>query len=109
MFSIIGGWILSVSLLLIGGAIEYFSFRQMFWPSPTSSPTESALLDAAQALLAKADAGDAEALFQCGAHYENGSDGFACDREIAKDYYRRAAEIGHVNAVKRVKLFKKID
>lgn len=105
VFSTMGGWIVGVPLLLIGGAIGYFSLGQIFNPTPTSTSTEGAMLEEAQALLAKADAGDAEVLFQCGAHYENGTGGFALDRGLAKDFYRRAAALGQVNAVKRVKLF----
>ena len=102
-----GGWIIGVPMLVIGGAIGYFSFRQLFPKFLMSSSTESAMtesFDAAQALLAKTDAGDAAALFQCGAHFENGSGGFAFDRALAKDCYRRAAALGQADAVKRLKL-----
>ena len=63
------------------------------------------LEESGKVLRAKADAGDAEALFQCGAHFENGSGGFVCDRGLATDCYRRAAELGQADAVKRLKLF----
>ena len=107
MFIAKGGLIIGAPLLLIGGTIGFFSIRQMFGTSPTSSFTESAMTessDAAHAILAKADAGDAEALFQCGAHFEKGSGGFAFDRALAKDCYRRAAALGQADALKRLKL-----
>ena len=106
-FNAMGSWVVGVPMLLIGGAIGYFSIRQLFPKFLMSSPTESAMtesFDAAKALLGNADAGDAEALFQCGAHFENGSGGFAFDRALAKDCYRRVAALGQTDAMKRLKL-----
>ncbi len=61
------------------------------------------LEESVKALRANADAGDADALFECGTHFENGSGGFVCDRTLAKDYYQRSAGLGQTKAVDRLK------
>ena len=105
MFSAMGGWIIGVPLLLIGGAIGYFSLRQMSsTPAPSSSgeTATSAFSEEAQAILANAATGDAESRYVAGKMFEHGEHGVPSNRDKALQWYRLAEAQGHAGAIQRL-------
>lgn len=62
--------------------------------APTDNPTPKA-----DSLAAAADAGDAKAQFEYGMLYQTGSEGLQVDYNAAAEWFRRAAEQDHVDAM----------
>ena len=64
----------------------------------TSAPAPNSTEEGINRMRKRVDAGDAEAIYNFGAYYANGSNGFARNCDKAVELWRQAAELGHAIA-----------